>query len=162
MDGAPQAVMTEVSPLPRSPSWVGPSNTGSGHWPNDCEWTWNKLKLEKCLLWEACPPLILAVPLPPLEWTWTSLLEDGESTWRQRSWLSQLSQTTHIRPRESAARKARRTEHCKAKMLKALNSAQRLIKRRIGKCILFRGSEVLVHLNKSHFISEMGTRDRVR
>lgn len=26
---------------------------------------------------------------------------------------------------------------------------------------MFKGIEVLVHLNKNHFISEMGTRDRV-
>lgn len=42
-----------------------------------------------------------------------------------------MFQTTQIRLRESAARKARNTEHFKGGMLTALNSAERLSKRKM-------------------------------
>lgn len=53
-------------------------------------------------------------------------MEAGESTWI--AW-SEAFQTTQSRPRESAVRKARKTEHFKAGMLKAPNSTEKLTER---------------------------------
>ena len=105
-----------------------------------------KQKLKKCLLCKVV-----------LSWYWQSfyhhLTEPELVSWKMVS--------PNIRPRESAIRKARRTEHFKEGMLKAMNSAERLSKRRIGKFIIFRGTELLVQLNKNHFISKMGTWNKV-
>ena len=73
----------------------------------------------------------------------------------------QLCQTSQIRPREGGVRKPRRTEHFKAGMLKAVNSAETSNKRRSGRFIIFGGTKFIVHLHKGHFISEMEIRDRV-
>lgn len=80
---------------------------------------------------------------------------------RERPQLCQVSQTSQIRPREGGVRKPRRTEHFKAGMLKAVNSAETSNKRRIGRFIIFGGTKFIVHLNKDHLISEMEMKDRV-
>lgn len=46
-------------------------------------------------------------------------------------------------------------EHVRAGMLKAVNPAETVNERWIGRVVLFEGSEIIVHLNKDHFISEM-------
>lgn len=68
---------------------------------------------------------MLGTFLPPFKQALASLLEHGDSTWRQSAELSQGSQISQIRPRESDVRKTRRKEYSKDGMPKALNSAER-------------------------------------
>lgn len=61
-------------------------------------------------------------------------MEDGESTKIVWSELAQMFQTTQNRPRESALRKARKTEHFNAGMIKSTEFCSE-INRKIGKSL---------------------------
>lgn len=66
----------------------------------------------------------------------------------------------HRLGQENGVRKARRTEDFMAEMLKTVNSAEILSKRRAGRFIKSGGTKIIIHLNKDHFMSEMVTRDK--